>query len=84
MAAHSSILAWEIPGCRRLVAYGPWGLKTVAHDLATKQQQESALPLEALLLGTLPLDFPSLDIIILILQMWKLWLKRISEHLKTS
>ena len=42
MAAHSSILAWEIPGCRRLVAYGPWGLKTVGRDLATKQQQESA------------------------------------------
>ena len=37
MATHSSILAWEIPwaeepGC-------PWGHKSVAQDLGTKQPQ---------------------------------------------
>ena len=42
MTAHSSILAWEIPGYGRLVGYGPWGLKTVGRDLVTKQQQEPA------------------------------------------
>ena len=27
MAAHSSILAWKIPGPRSLVGYHPWGCK---------------------------------------------------------
>ena len=27
MATHSSILAWEIHGQRRLVGYSPWGCK---------------------------------------------------------
>ena len=33
MAAHSSILAWEIPW----TSYNPWGRKRVRHDLVTKQ-----------------------------------------------
>ena len=36
MAAHSSILAWEI-WC--LVGYSPWGHEGVEHSLVTKQQQ---------------------------------------------
>ena len=27
MATHSSILAWKIPGQRRLAGYSPWGRK---------------------------------------------------------
>ena len=27
MAVHSSILAWEFYGQRRLASYGPWGFK---------------------------------------------------------
>ena len=27
MATHSSILAWEIHGLRRLAGYSPWGCK---------------------------------------------------------
>ena len=33
--AHSSILAWRIPG----TSEPPWGHKRVRHDLAMKQQQ---------------------------------------------
>ena len=40
MAAHSSILAWEIHGQRSLVGYSPRGCKRVGHDLATKKQQK--------------------------------------------
>ena len=28
MTAHSSILAWDIPGQRNLVGYSPWGHKS--------------------------------------------------------
>ena len=40
MATHSKILAWEEARIsqRSLEGYGPWGRKTVVHDLATKQQ----------------------------------------------
>ena len=34
-AAHSSSLAWRIPGTEE----PPWGRKRVRYDLATKQQQ---------------------------------------------
>ena len=37
MATHSSILAWEIHGLRRLAGYSPWSHKRVGHDLATNQ-----------------------------------------------
>ena len=39
MATHSSIVAWEIPWKRSLVAYSPRGRKRVGHNLATKQEQ---------------------------------------------
>ena len=39
MAIHSGILAWKIHGQRSLAGYSPWGLKSVRHDLATKQIQ---------------------------------------------
>ena len=38
MAAHSSLLAWEIPWVRSLVGYSPQGCR-VGHNLATKTQQ---------------------------------------------
>ena len=38
MATHSSILAWRIPGQRRLAGYSPWGCQRAGHDLTTKQQ----------------------------------------------
>ena len=38
-AAHSSILAWEIPGTEEPGGYSPWGGKRAGHNLATKQQQ---------------------------------------------
>ena len=38
MAAHSSILAWEIPGTEEPGGYSPWGGKRAGHNLATKQQ----------------------------------------------
>ena len=38
MAAHSSILAWEIHGQRSLEGSSPWGHKRVRHNLATKEQ----------------------------------------------
>ena len=41
MAAHSSILAWEIHGQRSLVGYSSRGCKRVGHDLATKKQQKT-------------------------------------------
>ena len=42
MAAHSSVLAWEIPRReepqkRSLADYSPWGRKRVRQGLATKQ-----------------------------------------------
>ena len=42
MAAHSSILAWEIPWTEEPGGlYSPWSRKRVRHDLATKQQSLS-------------------------------------------
>ena len=39
MAAHSSILAWEIPRPEEPRGlYSPWDRKKVRHNLATKQQ----------------------------------------------
>ena len=35
MAAHSSILAWEIPWAEE-PGYSPWGSQKVRHDLGTK------------------------------------------------
>ena len=46
MAAHSSILAWEIPWTEDPVAYSPWGFKRVRHNLATKQQEQLFLSLQ--------------------------------------
>ena len=43
MAAHSSILAWEIHGQRSLEGSSPWGHKRVRHNLATKEQQPHQL-----------------------------------------
>ena len=43
MAAHSSILAWEISGTRSLVGYRPFGRKRFRHDLVTKQQQQLSM-----------------------------------------
>ena len=40
MATHSSILAWRIPGQRRLAGHSPWGCKE-SHDSATKPPQKS-------------------------------------------
>ena len=39
MATHSSILAREIHGLRRLAGYSPWSRKRVGHYLATKETQ---------------------------------------------
>ena len=39
MAAHSSILAWEVPWMSSLVGNSPWGYKRVGDNLATRQQQ---------------------------------------------
>ena len=39
MATHSSILAWEIHGLRRLAGYSPWSHKRAGHYLVTKQTQ---------------------------------------------
>ena len=36
MAIHSSTLAWETYGQRRLAGYSPWGHKGPGPDLATK------------------------------------------------
>ena len=38
MAAHSSIVTWEIPWKEEPGGLSRWGHKTVRHDLATKQQ----------------------------------------------
>ena len=39
MATHSSILAWDIHGLRRLAGYSPWSRRRVGHYLVTKQTQ---------------------------------------------
>ena len=39
MAAHSSILAWEIPQTEKPGGLQSLGLQRVGHDLATKQKQ---------------------------------------------
>ena len=39
-AAHSSVLAWEIPWTEEPGALQSMGLKGVGHDLATKQQSD--------------------------------------------
>ena len=41
MATHSSILPGNHHGQRSLAGYSPWGCKSVRHDLATKEQQQS-------------------------------------------
>ena len=43
MAAHSRILAWELPGTEEPGRLSPWGCKRLRHDLATKQQQFSLI-----------------------------------------
>ena len=43
MATHSSILAWEIHGLRRLAGYSPWSHKRAGHYLVTKQTQHLKL-----------------------------------------
>ena len=40
MAAHSSILAWEVPWTGEPGKLSPWGHKRVRHNLATEQQQQ--------------------------------------------
>ena len=50
LATHSSILAWETHGQRKLVGYTPWNLK-VGHDLVTQQQQQHTLWCRKLNLG---------------------------------
>ena len=51
MAAHSSTLAWEIPQTEELGRLQTMESHTVRHDLATNEQQQSALhavlPLES-------------------------------------
>ena len=47
-AAHSCILAWEIPWTKEPwdptgASYSPWGCKRVGHNLATKQLQQEQL-----------------------------------------
>ena len=42
-AAHSSILALEIPWQRSLVGYSPWSHKRAGHDLVTKQKHKCKL-----------------------------------------
>ena len=44
-AAHSSILAWEIPWTEEPGGLQSMGSQTVRHDLATKQQQPLLLTL---------------------------------------
>ena len=39
MVTHSSILAWRMPGTEEPGSNSPWGLKTVQHNLATKQER---------------------------------------------
>ena len=40
MATCSSVLAWEIPWIEEPgELWGPWGCKTVGHNLVTKKQQ---------------------------------------------
>ena len=46
MAAHSSILASEIPWTEDPVAYSPWGFKRIRHNLATEQQEQLILSLQ--------------------------------------
>ena len=41
MAAHSSILAWEIPWTEESGGLQSMGLQRVGHDLLTKQQQHN-------------------------------------------
>ena len=40
MAAHSNILAWEIPWIEELAGYSSWCCKKVGHNLVSKQQQQ--------------------------------------------
>ena len=42
MAAHSSMLAWEIPWTEEPGGLQSMGSQRVEHDLATKQQQQSS------------------------------------------
>ena len=45
MAAHSSILVWEIPWIEeQREDCSLWGQKRIGHDLATKQQQQQSNP----------------------------------------
>ena len=46
MAIHSSILAWEIPQTEEPGMLQCMESKRVGHDLATEQQNDSALPPE--------------------------------------
>ena len=39
MATHSSFLPGKSHRQRNLAGYGPWGLRSVGHNWATKQQQ---------------------------------------------
>ena len=48
MAAHSSVLAWEIPWTEKPGRQSSVGLQRVRHDLATKQQQRCHLSPEGL------------------------------------
>ena len=41
MAAHSSILAWEIPWAEESGGLQSMGLQRIGHDLVTKQQQHN-------------------------------------------
>ena len=41
MAAHSSILPWEIPGTEELGGLQSTGSQRVGHDLGTEQQQQN-------------------------------------------
>ena len=43
MAAHSSILAWEIPWTEGPGGYSPWVCESVGRDLATKQKRHTPL-----------------------------------------
>ena len=40
MAAHSSILAWEVPWTGEPGELSPWGHERIRHNLATEQQQQ--------------------------------------------
>ena len=46
MAAHSRILAWEIPCTEEPGGLQSVGSQRVGHDSATKQQQQRSMPLE--------------------------------------